>query len=90
MLQSCVVIDVPLHCVYDFHRYQGADVPDVISNGRLMHAGDVHSITAESEFVFSYARDHPSKYSRYVNRNLPTADGKCHLWLQRTVDKVQI
>ena len=46
MLQSCVVIDVPLHCVYDFHRYQGADVPDVIADGRLMHAGDVHSITA--------------------------------------------
>ena len=43
LLQSCVGLDVPvfgeagrrsLHCVYDFHRCQGADVPDVIAAGR--------------------------------------------------------
>ena len=66
------------------------DIPDIIAAGRLMHAGDVNSISAESVTALGYARDHPSKYSRYVDRswqiavryvdrNLPTADGKCHL-----------
>ena len=88
LLQSCVGLHVPvfgeggrrpLHCVYDFHRCQGADVPGVIVAGRLKHAGDANSISAESVTVLGYARDHPTKYSIYVDRNLPTSDGKRHL-----------
>ena len=88
LLQSCVRLDVPvfgeggrrpLHCVYDFHRCQGADGPDVIAAGRLKHAGDANSLSAESVTALGYARDHPSKYSRYGDRSLPTADGKRHL-----------
>ena len=69
----------PLHCVYDSHRCKGADVPHVITVGRLMHAGDANAISAESVTALGYTRDHPSKYSRYVDRNLPTADGKGRL-----------
>ena len=85
LLQRCVGLDVlvfgeegrrPLHCMYDFHRCHGADVPDVIAAGRLMHAGDANSISAESVTALGYARDHPSKHT---DRNLLTADGKLHL-----------
>ena len=46
---------------------------------RLMHAGDANAISAESVTALGYTRDHPSKYNRYVDRNLSTADGKGHL-----------
>ena len=70
LLQSCVGLHVhvfgegdrrPLQCVYDLHRCQGADVPDVIAAGRLMHAGDANSTSTKSITAVGYARDHPSK-----------------------------
>ena len=88
LLHSCVGLDVPvfgeggrrpLHCMYDFHRCQGADVPDVIAAGWLMHAGDANATSTESVTALGYARDHPSKYNTYVDSNLPTTDGKRHL-----------
>ena len=64
LLHSCVALDIRLHCGYDFHRYQSANVPDVVAAARQMHAGDVHSMIAASVIALGYGRDRPSKYSR--------------------------